>query len=96
MDALLFPSKLETWGLPLTETKNVNKPIFASNLPFAKETIGKYDKVSYFNPTKPADLANKLQLFIENNLIFDKTTNAKKPDFLGWNSVFDFIFTDKI
>lgn len=95
MDALLFPSKLETWGLPLTETKEFNKPIFVSDLPYAKETIGKYDKVSFFDSKKPSELAEKIQLFINDKLTFDDTVASNKPDFVGWNSIFDFIFTDK-
>ncbi len=94
MDALVFPSKLETWGLPLTETKEFDKPIFASKLPYAIETIGNYDKIAFFNPTKPEELAQKMTSFIENKLVFDLTQVSNKPDFLGWNSIFDFIFTD--
>jgi glycosyltransferase involved in cell wall biosynthesis len=96
MDCLLFPSKLETWGLPLTETKKFNKPIVVADLPYAKETIGEYDKVSFFNPNKPSELAEKMLLFVEKKIIFDATENPKKPHFIGWDSVFDFIFTDKI
>jgi glycosyltransferase involved in cell wall biosynthesis len=95
MDALLFPSKLETWGLPLTEAKEFNKPIFVSDLPYAKETIGKYDKVSFFDSKNSIDLAEKIQLFINDKLTFDKTVSSNNPDFVGWNSIFDFIFTDK-
>lgn len=95
MNALLFPSKLETWGLPLTETKEFNKPILVSNLPYAKETIGKYDKVSFIDSKNPTELAEKIQLFINDKLIFDETTASNKPDFVGWNSIFDFIFENK-
>lgn len=96
MDALIFPSKLETWGLPLTETKEFNKPIFVADLPYAKETVGKYDKVSFFDPKKPISLSEKIALFQNNELVYDKTTAPNKPDFVGWNSVFDFIFTDNL
>ncbi|CAM3771622.1 glycosyltransferase [Flavobacterium gelidilacus] len=94
MNALLFPSKLETWGLPLTETKEFNKPIFVSDLPYAKETVGNYNKVSFFNPSNSDELAEKLKLFITNKLEFDETKNSKKPDFVGWNSIFDYIFEE--
>lgn len=95
MDALLFPSKLETWGLPLTEAKEFNKPIFVSDLPYAKETIGKYDKVSFFNSKKPNNLAEKIELFLKNQIIYDETLASNKPDFVGWNSIFDYIFENK-
>lgn len=94
MNALVFSSKLETWGLPLTETKEFNKPIFVSDLPYAKETVGKYEKVSFFDSKDPSNLADKIELFIKNQLVYDKTFESNKPDFVGWNSIFDFIFTD--
>jgi glycosyltransferase involved in cell wall biosynthesis len=96
MGALLFPSKLETWGLPLTETKEFNKPIFVSNLPYAHETVGVYDKVCFFDLNDPKDLANKIQLFVENKIVFSPTTknDVNKPDFVGWKPLFDFIFTE--
>lgn len=32
-DALIFPSKLETWGLPLSEAKEFKLPILSADLP---------------------------------------------------------------
>ena len=49
-DCLLFPSKLETWGLPLTEAKCFNKDIICSDLPYAKETLGGYQKSLFVPP----------------------------------------------
>ena len=48
--ALVFPSKLETWGLPITEAKQYGLPILASDLPYAIETVGRYDGVVFINP----------------------------------------------
>lgn len=56
-DALLFPSLLETWGLPLTEAKRRRLPILAADLPYARESIGTYDRVDFFDPHQAADLA---------------------------------------
>jgi glycosyltransferase involved in cell wall biosynthesis len=47
-DCLLFPSKLETWGMPITEFKATGKPILAADLPYAHETIGEYGQVGFF------------------------------------------------
>jgi glycosyltransferase involved in cell wall biosynthesis len=49
-DVLLFPSLLETWGLPLTEAKVRGMPILAASLPYAHETVGSYDRVDFFDP----------------------------------------------
>lgn len=57
MDCLLFPSRLETWGLPITETKELGKPIIAADLPYAHETIGDYDRIKFVDPGDPRELA---------------------------------------
>jgi glycosyltransferase involved in cell wall biosynthesis len=41
-DALIFPSRLETWGLPLSEFMSTGKPIFAADLPYAREVLSGY------------------------------------------------------
>ena len=93
MDCLLFPSKLETWGLPITEAKGFEKPILAANLPYAKETVGNYDKVSFFDIENPKELANLIIDFVNRTIqfqgnkdIFDKSDQLK-----NWNAIFDFM-----
>lgn len=61
VDGLIFPSKLETWGLPITEAKSYNLPILAADLPFARETVGNYHSAIFFNPDDPLLLANTLE-----------------------------------
>lgn len=56
-DALVFPSLLETWGLPLTEAKAQGLPILAADLPYARETVGTCDQVNFFDPIDPTALA---------------------------------------
>lgn len=90
-DGLIFPSKLETWGLPISEFKQFNKPIFVSDLPYAKETVGNYEYVNFFNPNKPAQLSQLLINAIENKLVFDKTQEIvySEPFVNGWNDLFE-------
>ena len=45
-DILLFPSKLETWGLPIREAMSYNLPTLLASHPYAKATSNGYDKVS--------------------------------------------------
>ncbi|MDZ6448558.1 glycosyltransferase, partial [Escherichia coli] len=47
-DIICFPSKLETWGLPLSEAKTYKKWIFAADLPYAHEVLYNYSKTRYF------------------------------------------------
>lgn len=45
--AVLFPSKLETWGLPISEAKVWRKPLLVAALPYAFETVGNCDHVQF-------------------------------------------------
>jgi len=64
---VIFPSKLETWGLPITEAKELKKPLILSDLSYAHETLGNYEKVLFFNPDSAQELAKKMELIILNN-----------------------------
>lgn len=60
-DAVVFPSKLETWGLPITEAKAWGKPLLVADLPYAHETVGSYDRASFLPPNDIAAWASALQ-----------------------------------
>lgn len=96
VDCIVFPSKLETWGLPLSEAKAFDKPILAANLPYAIETIGEYDKVSFFNVNNPKELANYITEFVNNTIQYqgNSYTFDKKEQLNDWNSIFDYILKD--
>ena len=70
-DCLLFPSRLETWGLPLTEAQGHGLPILAANLPYARETVGGYPRVAYFEPRDAAMLAQQMLALQERRLAFE-------------------------
>jgi glycosyltransferase involved in cell wall biosynthesis len=96
VDCLVFPSKLETWGLPLTEFKQFNKCIICSNLPYAHETIGKYSLVKFFEPDNPIELAIHMSNFIKGGITFDGNTskNINHPFTQSWNELFNLILKD--
>lgn len=48
-DALLFPSYIESFGLPLLEAAGVGIPIIASDLPYVHDVVGEYQGVTYAN-----------------------------------------------
>lgn len=51
VDALFFPSLLESYGLPLVEAMSVGLPIVCSDLPFARWLCG--DQAIYFDGNDP-------------------------------------------
>lgn len=63
--AVVFPSKLETWGLPITEGKAQRLPLLVADLPYARETVGTYDLVSFFPAESAELLADLMQSMIE-------------------------------
>ena len=50
-DCLLFPSKLETWGMPISEFQQTGKPMLVIDLPYAHETVGEYHALGFFRQT---------------------------------------------
>lgn len=49
-DLVVFPSRLETWGLPISEAKAAGKPLLVADLPYAHEAVGSYSAVSFIDP----------------------------------------------
>jgi glycosyltransferase involved in cell wall biosynthesis len=92
-DCLIFPSKLETWGLPISEFKKYDKPMLLADLPYAYETVGKYDKVCFFEANDHERLATLMQLAILDNLPYQMTNDQvnKEPFFYNWDDLADFI-----
>lgn len=95
VNCLIFPSKLETWGLPISEFKVFDKTILVSDLPYAHENIGNYDKVKFFDPLNANQLASYMQMFIENTLVFDKPgiITPDFPFFDSWDNLLPFLIT---
>lgn len=96
-DCLIFPSKLETWGLPISEFKQFGKPILAADLPYARETVGNYDMVCFFNPHNPYELANLMENIIYNKLVFqsNKVPQPKYPFAQSWEDLFDILLGEE-
>jgi len=69
-DCLLFPSRLETWGLPITEAKQQGLPMFVADLPYARETVGNYDRADFIDIEDHAALAEKLLAFQAQTFLF--------------------------
>lgn len=67
--AVIFPSRLETWGLPISEAKTYGKPLLVANLPYARDAVGTYDAVAFFDSEDPVRLADLIQGVVENRQV---------------------------
>ena len=75
-DCLVFPSKLETWGLPLTEFKATGGPILAADLAYAHETMGDYREATFFDPENASALADLMECAMAGTLAWSGATAA--------------------
>ncbi len=76
--ALVFPSYVEGFGLPIIESLSKGLPVLASDIPIHRE-IGK-ENIGYFDLSDPSDLARQIQE-IETNGI---PAYLKVPEDYSW------------
>lgn len=86
-DCLVFPSKLETWGLPISEFAIYGKPMIIADLPYAHETAAGADKVCFFNPNSASSLQEAMLQILNkdlSNFIKVPIVNHDKLCFASW------------
>lgn len=101
IETVIFPSKLETWGLPISEAKAFGKNIILADLEYAHETLGTYETVMFFGPDDAEKLAEKMEMLINDdenmkNIEFDGNfeKNIEKPFCKNWKELFDILLLD--
>ena len=93
-ETVIFPSKIETWGLPITEAKEFKKKLILADLPYAHETLGNYEDVFFFNPDSAEELASKMESVItEKDTSFDGNIckEIEQPYCNSWKELFEII-----
>lgn len=93
-DCLVFPSKLETWGLPISEFMEYSKPMIVSDLPYAYETAAGAKEVAFFNPDDAFGLAERmLEIAQGERKYFSKVEEMeiKNPSTTCWEELFNFL-----
>lgn len=92
---LVFPSYIETFGYPLAEAKMAGAIVLAADTPFAREVLDGYANAYYFDPFKPAELAELMEQValgvIERKTIIQGDT----PLVPGWEMVVDQLLARK-
>lgn len=63
-DCLIFPAKIETWGLPISEFATSGKPMLLSDLPYAHTSATGSVATAFFNPSDPKELQSQMTRLI--------------------------------
>ena len=58
---LIFPSYIETFGLPMLEARLHHTPVLASDMPFSHEILDGYEKVRFFGVEEVVVLAEMME-----------------------------------
>lgn len=91
-ECLIFPSRLETWGLPISEFKPSEKKMILADLPYAHETANSAKKAAWFNPNNAEELAEIIKSVILENAdaFFTSLPKQKIKDLFcrNWRELF--------
>lgn len=87
VDLLLFPSYLETFGLPLVEARDFGLPIIAADLDYAKEVLKGYEGATFSLYNNIDEWVNK----IKNTKIMKYTYKNNDFEIKGWKELFNVI-----
>lgn len=88
---MIFPSKVETWGLPISEFAQYGKPMLLADLPYAQETSSGALEVAFFHPDQPKELADMMAKLIEGEGEFLRSMPQhviEEPFADGWTEIF--------
>ena len=61
VDALVYPSFFESFGIPMVEAMNYNLPVIASELDYVRDLI---DPIESFDPNSPRSISRAIKRFL--------------------------------
>ncbi|MBJ7670820.1 glycosyltransferase [Weissella confusa] len=66
---LLFPSYIESYGLPIVEAKQLKRPMLVADVAVLRESVGQYEDVTFFDPFDPKTLKTAMeQVVLRDNM----------------------------
>lgn len=84
---LIFPSYIETVGLPLLEAKLIGTIILASDTPFSHEILDDYENVYFFNPFNANELAILMKKCINKEIVLKPVSKLLCKNRNSWDKV---------
>lgn len=89
-DLILFPSKLETFGLPLIEAASIGKPIIALDKPYANDVLNGYQGVKFLKDN-PEKWSEEITNFYEKNKKSFKSLDYNDKE--SWSAFIDLVIS---
>ncbi len=77
---LLFPSRVETWGLPISEFLPSGKPMLLADLPYAHETASGAPYAQFVPYDSPEAFAEGMWQVIQGNYKYFSPVSITKPE----------------
>ena len=91
---VVFPSVLETYGLPLAEARCVGARILAADMPYAREVLDGYANALFFNVSDRNELADLMYDTIENRIVHHLTQCKPEKEWRknsSWGSLIEIL-----
>jgi glycosyltransferase involved in cell wall biosynthesis len=89
VNALLFPSFIETFGLPLTEAASFGLPVLAADLPYAREVLAGYDGATFVNHQDAEAWGNAILSLCRNPA--QRFASFAQQQIDGWGKFFEIV-----
>lgn len=99
VDCLVFPSKVETWGLPISEFIPTGKPMLLADLPYAHETAERSAQTAFFDVSTPHMLQKQMRQLLERNTSFLNALLPRKkeePCACSWEDMMNILLEMKL
>lgn len=96
-DCLVFPSKVETWGLPITEFMETGKPMLLADLPYAHETAAGSKQTAFFPATDAMVLKNEMKRILMGDFSRLKeipSMQMESPSADSWKALFEILLKE--
>ncbi len=87
---LVFPSYIETYGLPLAEGRMCGALILAADTEFAREILDGYANAYYFDPFKPIELFELMHKVISGEIVKQRIVE-NKPIENTWGEIINLL-----
>lgn len=84
---LLFPSYIETYGLPLAEARLMKGMILAADTPFAREILCGYSNAWFFDAFDPSQLKELMKKTITGEITLRHTEQLEMTQDNSWEQV---------